>query len=340
MNKYKTKTLLIRLDKIGDLVLSLGVDQHPGLSDREVHWVVPKGLDFVMEAAVPSRSYTCWDKNYSKENFREFVSFLKTNRFDEVVFFQGAKWVMRALKKAGIPVRVGQRSNLLSMMYLNHGVKQKRSLGLKSEFEYNQELLEKGLKLEPKERLAPSVLKATSQKPEALLFEEESYVVIHAGMGGSALNWSQESYISLIEKLIHKKQSLVLTGTPGDMPYLDRIISYTETLPSHLVLNLVGKINGGELLFVLENAISVFAPSTGVAHLAASLGVKTRVIYPPITVQSATRWGSYGKQAKNISPQVDCPERFRCRGDACQFYPCMENIKTDDILGDLVNDSY
>lgn len=330
-DSVKKKILLVRMDKIGDLVLSLGVDQHPGLSSHDLHWLVPKGLEFVMDACSPARQYKTWAKDYSKESYKQLVDYLKSQNFDEVVFFQGAKWVLKALWAAKIPVRVGQRSNLLSYLFLNRSVKQKRSFDEKNEFQYNQDLIEQGLRLEAMSSLLPTVLAAQVDLPEEL--KSLDYHIVHAGMGGSALNWSQEKYISLIQLMINEGKKVLLTGTPGDMPYLDKIVDRFKS--DKRVLNYIGKLSGPELLAVLENAKACMAPSTGVLHLAASLRTKVVGIYPPIKVQSKTRWGAYGDHVMNLAPEVNCPEQFRCRGEACQYYPCMESMSSEMLLGEI-----
>lgn len=328
----KKKTLLVRMDKIGDLVLSLGVDQHPDMLDREVHWLVPSGLEFVMDASYPKRSYKTWSKEYSKENYKNLVQYLRSEDFDEVVFFQGAKWVLKALWASKIPTRVGQRSNLLSYIFLNHGVKQKRSKAEKNEFQYNQDLLERGLSLETMGALLPTELDSQVEIPSEL--ENLDYIVVHAGMGGSALNWSQSKYIEFIDLLLERKRTVLLTGTDADRSYLNEIEE--KYVSNEKVKNYIGKLSGPQLLKVLEESVACLAPSTGVLHLAASLRTRCVGIYPPIRVQSKTRWGAYGDNVINLAPEVDCPENFHCRGESCQFYPCMESLAPKQILGELI----
>ena len=40
-------TVLIRMDKIGDLVLSLPVDEHPAFGGRPIRWFIARGMGFV-----------------------------------------------------------------------------------------------------------------------------------------------------------------------------------------------------------------------------------------------------------------------------------------------------
>lgn len=324
------------MDKIGDLILSLGVDQHPELASREVHWLVPSFTQFILQASQPKRKFRTFDKSFSWKNFFELVRYLKSESFSEAVFFQGEKWILFALWWARIPVRVGAKSSLWSLLFLNKAIKQKRSQVQMSEFAYNQKLLEQGLSLSKVNLLEPTQLKAGVELQRDYLSKE--YYVIHAGMGGSALNWSQEKYYSVIESLVGKNKLVVLTGTEADRPLIQKILDKIEEVKLPNVYIEVGKLSGSELLVVLEKAKAVLAPSTGVLHLAASLGAFSLGLYPPIRVQSIKRWGAYGQKVLNMAPAVDCPEVFHCRGEACQYYPCMESIAPEKVLGEMLND--
>lgn len=324
------------MDKIGDLILSLGVDQHPDLQNREVHWLVPSFTQFILEASQPKRKYKAFPKEFRWKNFIDLVRYLRAESFHEAVFFQGEKWILFALWWARVPVRVGAKSSLWSLLFLNRAIKQKRSQVKMSEFAYNQKLLEQGLSISERSQLKPTMLKANSNLQRDYLAQK--YYVVHAGMGGSALNWPQENYIQLIKRLDEENNTIVLTGTEADRPLISQILDAVEKFRLKNVYIEVGKLSGSELLAVLQNAQAVLAPSTGVLHLAASLGAKCIGLYPPIRVQSIKRWGAYGERALNIAPEVDCPESFHCRGKACQFYPCMESIAPEKVLGEMLND--
>ncbi|MCB0414651.1 MAG: hypothetical protein KDD50_09985, partial [Bdellovibrionales bacterium] len=128
----------------------------------------------------------------------------------------------------------------------------------------------------------------------------QSYVVVHPGMRGSALNWPPECYIEFIKQL-EKDQTIVITGTDSDWPYIEPLFQEFNQQPHFKWLN--GKLSADELIAVLQNAKVVMAPSTGVIHLAASSGVPCVGIYPPIKVQSKKRWGAIGPKAINLEAE-------------------------------------
>jgi ADP-heptose:LPS heptosyltransferase len=266
------KAVFIRLDKIGDLICTMPVDEIEYLQDWEITWIIAKGLSFVPEHAVPKRTYLEIDKGRPAEARQILNKFLKDYKPDVAVCFQAPWWVHFSIWKARIKTRIGVLSKWDSFLFLNKGLRQRRSHAVKHEAEYNLDLVRQ---IDP-ERISDSkapVLKLQADKHDSVLnsegLESQKYSVVHPGMAGSALNWPTEYYIELIAKLSLRRK-VVLTGTLADEPWLKEIKSYFAG--NTQIICLQNKLTSNQLLSVLQQAHSVFAPSTGVLHLAASLG--------------------------------------------------------------------
>ena len=130
--------------------------------------------------------------------------------------------------------------------------------------------------------------------------KSKEYRVVHPGMGGSALNWPPELFRELIGRLA-ADSPVVITGTKADHKFLSQIVAVKE-LPN--VKWLVDQLKVFELLDLLSQAKSVVAPSTGVLHLAASLGTPVVGIYSPRTVEHPRRWGPKGHLCAVLVPPV------------------------------------
>ena len=91
------KILLIRLDKIGDLISTMCVDQADFIKDQEVHWVIQKGLRFIPDNAVPTRKFTELSKENSSESFTQLRQLIRDLKPDIAVSFQSPWWVNFAL---------------------------------------------------------------------------------------------------------------------------------------------------------------------------------------------------------------------------------------------------
>lgn len=315
------KTLCVRVDRIGDLVLTLPADFDLRASGDEVQWLISRGLSFIPQHSQPPRSFYQVDREFSLLRLKELVSWLTKERFDRALIFHAPFWIYLAVFLARIPVRAGRYSQWFSFLLLNRGVRQSRKEGQRSEIFFNYQLVNRCLGLVAKgaERLEPLKLRSflLPEDREALGLKSP-YVVIHPGMLGSARNWAPELYRELAMDL-SKDHQLVITGTPEDAHHWKPL---EETLGER-GLCLGGKLTANQLLGVLEGAELVVAPSTGVVHLAASLQVPTLGLYPPVKNQSPTRWGPKGSQVSTLVPEVDCPAQTDCLMKDCPQYDCM-----------------
>ena len=290
----KKKVLLIRLDKIGDLICTLPVDQVLDENLYDITWVVQKGLGRVVDLGTKKRRYIELDKNNPKEAAKVLRNFLGTIYADVAISFQCPWWVNYELLRARIPIRAGVKSQWHSFLFLNKGLRQKRSLAEKHEFEYNMELVEKTLNVTRPGHLPVFEIKRPIELNilDKNKLEPKKYIVVHPGMMGSALNWPQSEYIAYIKTQLAAGKKIVITGTESDEDYLTEI---RKTYLNHQqVIWLQSKLNMNELVQVLANAEFVVAPSTGVAHLAASVGTPVKAIFSPVRVHHPQRWAPRG----------------------------------------------
>lgn len=290
----RKKVLLLRLDKIGDLICTLPVDDVLDENLFDVTWVVQKGLGPVIDLGKKKRKYLEIDKNNIEFGKRDLRDLLKLFKPDIAISFQCPWWINYELFKAKVPTRAGVKSQWHSFLFLNQGIRQKRSRAEKHEFEYNLDLVLNTFSLKEDKKFHYFEI----EKPDNQniltkhQLENKMYVVVHPGMMGSALNWPQTEYIKYIYKLIEDGYQVVITGTDQDEPYLTHIKKiFSENLS---VTWLQSKLNLQELIVVLAYSEFVVAPSTGVAHLAASVNAHIKGIYSPVRVHHPKRWAPRG----------------------------------------------
>jgi len=324
----KKKALFIRLDKIGDLVLTLPCDGR--VADHfEAHWLIPQGLDFVAQAARPQKNFSTLPKNFTFKNFMNVIKQISQIKPEVSVSFHAPWWINLCLWLCRVPTRGGVLSQWHSYLFLNKGTRQKRSRCEFHEMEYNYILVEETFSLKRNRDLwQPLKMQAVQDQDSTHFNLTPPYVVVHPGMGGSALNWPNERYLELIENLSQKLQ-VVITGTKSDDVYLAPLKKALGT--NQNVLWLDNQLSGAELLNVLEKAVTVVAPSTGVLHLGASMNTPTLGVYSPIQVHSSKRWGPKGEKTTVFSPSVDCPSQFDCLQKACEHYPCMAKVTAKSV---------
>ncbi len=331
----KKKVLLIRLDKIGDLICTLPVDQILDSEAYDITWVVQKGLGQLLDLSEKKIKYIELDQRIAQHSRSVFSKFLKSGQFDIAVSFQCPWWINFELFKHRIPRRIGVLSQWHSFLFLNQGLRQKRSQAIKHEFEYNLDLVLRitGPVQTPAENIVFRFQKPTSSATLDL-YHLKNYIVIHPGMMGSALNWSQDQYILEIQNQIEQNKTVVITGTTADEPYLTKIKEIYQNHPQ--VCWLQSKLSMKQLIEILYFSERVIAPSTGVVHLAASLGKNISAIYSPIQVHHPRRWGprsiSSAQDIQVAMPQVKCPAQKSCLQDQCPHFNCMDKVKLNSIV--------
>ncbi len=291
-DEMEGKVLLIRIDRIGDLILTLPVDTHRSVEVTGAFWWVPESCDFLMKKLKTPRKYATISHSPGLRYFFQLYKALRCHPPKAAVVFHAPWWVSLLLWLARVPIRIGRTSQWHSYVFFNHGLRQRRSLGERHESRYNWELLDQGFEVDRAE-LYPIEFNVCSLKELGQLNRSEPYTVVHPGMGGSAENWPTENYVNLILRLALKTQ-VVVTGTKMDLGYLLPIEAKVSKAPN--VHWFVEKLSGEELIDLLGNASAVVAPSTGVLHLAATTGVKTIGLFSRgKPSESAKRWGPLGK---------------------------------------------
>ena len=304
MTVTKKKILLIRLDKIGDLICTLPADQVLDEEKYDITWIVQKGLGQIVDLGIKKRKYIELDKMEPASSAKKLREFLKILEPEVAISFQCPWWVNYELYKADVAIRAGVKSQWHSFLFLNHGIRQKRSKAEKHELEYNLDLIYHTLN--PRQTKLFQYFEiakpAETDVLEKFKLTAGQYVVVHPGMMGSALNWPQYEYIKFIQQTLAQKKHVVITGTESDEKYLTEIKEKFLQHPD--VTWLQSKLNIRELVQVLAYSKFVLAPSTGVAHLAASVGANVKGIFSPVRVHHPTRWGPRGPNVEIIMLEI------------------------------------
>lgn len=331
--------LFIRMDRLGDLVLTMGADSVFPETEKSseitssVDWWIAPSTGFIADHAVPRRRVREMKLKIQNSEFKQLLKEVKARNYKTAVVFHAPWWVSVLLWLARIPNRVGVKSQWHTFLFLNKSVRQKRSLSEESEYEYNLKLVEAGLGLgegtasrRPLELAIDSGWQTETLTDHGLT--KHKYAVVHPGMSGSARNWPTSHYISWIGEAA-KKETIVITGTASDESMLEPIRQALAGAGNIVWLD--RKLSGPMLLHVLDGARVVLAPSTGVAHLAAALGRPVVGLYSPVKVQHPKRWGPQGPAVTVLVPDVECPGKKSCLGTQCELYDCMNRISLESV---------
>lgn len=353
----KARILVVRPDRIGDVVLSTPVLEalKRAFPDAEIDLLVREAVTSVVE----HNPYVSKIIQYKPETehsgisgFNKLVHDIRLGNYDVVITLQVKFWVSAALLVARVPYRVGPYSKWFSYLMFNRGTRQNRSAVEMHETDYNLMLLRKlGVRL-PSRKYEPTIMVDADAKERMRAYvknigiaDATGFVVVHPGMGGSALNWPEGYYVDLVGRLAGRGIPIVVTGSIAEKALVERVISSAlkergEGLPISSFIGSNSPTGLSDMVALLSLAKVMVAPSTGPLHIAAALGKRTVSFYPPIRVQSAIRWGPYSIDDTRhtvLVPDALCGQDFKCAGRKCHFYFCMERLGVDEAINSVLD---
>jgi ADP-heptose:LPS heptosyltransferase len=330
------KVLIIRTDRLGDTILASPTWQalKEDLPEARVTLLTRRPYIPLFESD-PLLSAVLAFPERDRQEIDELARQLSALRFDAVLALHVDRAAARLIRKVRTPVKIGPLSKIWTWFLFNRPVRQRRSQSLLHEADYNGLLLQKfDIRYRPHR---PRVhLPAHRAEGEAVLMERlfsdragDPFMVVHPGMGGSALNWPSKRYAGLVQMILSETNETVLvTGTEADLPYLGSLLSQNNPR----LISAVGKLDLVELALVLRRASLFVGPSTGPMHLATALDTPVVTLFSPVGVQRARRWGPYHARGTVLTPPVDCRENYRCRLRRCRHHDCMDLISVGEVL--------
>lgn len=358
------RVLINRSDAIGDSILTSPMAKviKEKFPDAKVTFIISAKSADIFKSHPYVDDYKIYHRNapfYLK--IREMIRIFREVKPTHYFYAGGGylpnffSWISR------VKFRGGLKSRWHTYLFLNKGIRQKRSMVSMHEMEYNLNLLSPlGIDYNYKDK--------THYSPEIFLSQDEletnynlfkqdlikegmeterKMIFIHPGMTGHTLNWSSRNFARLVLKLEQKfpdKFLFVISHTPSDQVYLQGLKEMLGRKENEFLKNRIYYFNGikeglRHYMAVLTRAAVFIGPSTGTTHIAAVLGVPVVSIYSPIKIQSSLRWGPLAKnkeRVKTLVPDVICGEVKKCALRECPYYECMGRIEVEDVLKQAV----
>jgi ADP-heptose:LPS heptosyltransferase len=368
----KVRILITRTDRLGDVILSTPVlealKRH--YPDSEITFLVRSPIAPLLEGSPFLHEVLTYEpdrRHRGLGGFFRLMEELKSRTFDVSVSLVSDLRVSAAIFGVGVPVRIGPWSKPHSWLFYNRGLRQRRSHVEMHEVDYNLQLLQRLGIRRGMRKIATRVDVAQAELDWAKVWLEtrgvqgvgvrdsRPLIVIHPGMGGSALNWPESHYVELAKILLERDfQVLVTAGRDEEelLGRLEQVFQASERKP--LFYGGLAAEGIEKLAALFSFAKVVVAPSTGPLHLAVALRKPVVTFYSPVRVQSAIRWGPYlpnlGRNgspegtpwlepqewgASILVPDVYCGEDFQCRGTLCNYYLCMKGLTVKQALAEI-----
>jgi lipopolysaccharide heptosyltransferase II len=315
------KILVVRNDRIGDLILSLPALSSLRKGHPEAHIAIlvqPYSQDILYNN--PDLDEIILDEG---QGILPLASKIKKKRFDVAVILYPSwrnGWVCAL---SGIPIRVGTGFKPVGLLFNQRVYIHRKEC---HEVDYCLKLAEKagGTGKEKEIRLWIKEEERLYAKEMLKDLDESPIIGIHPGSLGSALNWPESHFSRLIELL--RGKNVVITGSKDEEVLIKRILGKLGANP----LNLCGKTSLSQLIGLFSFYDLFIGPSTGPMHIASGLGKPVIALFSPIPSQSPVKWGPLGERNVVLMPEVECHQK-RC-SSGCKLYNCMERITPERVL--------
>ncbi len=336
LNRHVSRILVVRTDRLGDVILSTPVltalrSQFPHV--RLAILVNPRTRDLVY--AHPHVDVILVDDqprhHHGVRGFWRLVSALKRHRFDAAVLLHPTLRLALATFFARIPIRIGTAYRFYSPLF-NQRVRHHRKESGRHEVICNLELLAPLGIREADPQFHLNISSEAFRKVDLLLAglgvdSGEPFVVLHPGSGGSARNWRPEAFAALARRLTGEIGiDVVVSGSAAEAELVQRVVAAAGNRP----ISVAGRLNVIELAALLQRCQVVVANSTGPLHLAVAVGTEVVGLYAPLPAIRPERWGPFGRPDSVImSKTEDCTACKRSRSPYCL---CMDRISVDAVL--------
>ncbi len=324
--------LLIRTDRIGDVVLSLPMlpvlRQH--FPSAKITMMVRRYTKELVERHPCVDEVMVWEAN-GERSLMQNVSLLKKKQFDVAILPYPRFNLALIMFLAGIPIRVGTGYRWYSFL-MNRKIFEHRKDAKRHEVEYNLNLLSAiGIDLTGKPQfefaIPVDVQNAVEQVMRSDGILDSRFAVLHAGSGGSARDWSVENFAKLGDELQSAVNiKVVLTGEKNEKKLVETLASKMKSTP----INYTGQFSLQELGALVRRASVFVSNSTGPLHIASMVGTPVVAFYPPIIQCSPVRWGPYTEKKRVFTADNTTCEL--CNGGACRSNVCMDQITVEKVV--------
>lgn len=330
------KILIIRLDRIGDVLLSTPVikavrDAYP--ASHIAFMVRPYARELVKGNPYLNEIIT-----YDKEGRQSglfgtlmFILQLRRKKFDLAIILHPTNRSHIIAFLAGIPERVGYDRKCGYL--LTKRVPHTKHLGMKHEADYTLDML-RYIGIEPSDRTLYMPLNEKSEEKIKNILnrhgitKKDFVIVIHPGASCPSKRWPLESFTKVADDLVERFNArvVVIAGT-REKAFADRVANSMKTSP----INLAAQTTVGDLGSVLARSRLLISNDSGPVHIACAVGTPVIAIFGRSDRGlSPARWGPGGKHDIVLHKDVGCDV---CLAHNCKIgFRCLAAITVEEVL--------
>jgi len=316
------RILLQRSDRLGDVILTMPTiaTLHDRFPEAEIH-MMTSAIGHTVMAGHPLIRHVWVVDRYQPTSrlLSEWLPSVRAMQYDVSVTLCGEPGMAQLAKQAGIPIRIGDGSNLLHRRWYTHTIWQNTHDYTRHQSELNQDFL-RPLGIQPEFKSwgfypvdhGYPVFEAwrdlDPHRPIAYLF---------LSTGGSNVPIPDRLIPDLMAWLQRKGYRVVVDG--------DRERSEWPTSSDRL--NVTGQTHLSDVMAMIQQAALVVAGDTGPTHMASMMG-RPSVVFTSRKINPPTRWGSLSPYQAYVRKDYPCP--YDCR-KGCHPDVCFQSIGVSDF---------
>ena len=161
------------------------------------------------------------------------------------------------------------------------------------------------------------------------IIPEKPVIACHiSSNNGQSKRWPIPHWATLIDKLIRGQNAqVILTGAPDDIPLIECVTHHMQ----ERAINLVGQTSLPQLVALLKRANLLISGDSGPMHIAAAVGTPVIAIHGPTDPALS---GPVSPMATVLRSDIWCSPCYNATGSAdCRFFTtqCMKNILPSQV---------
>ncbi len=347
---HPRRILVIRLDLIGDLVLSLTLvralkRRYP---EAEIDLLaLPSSAPIASAdpdlAAIIPYDPNVWRRPKALVNVRywqdalRLLRRLRGSKYDLAISVFGT-WAGLLALLSGAPRRVGFGEESYPG-FMTDSVKGRhwKPGDHQHEVDYCLELARAaGAHTTEEDRIPRLFVESHARETVEALLEQEGLqaakplIACHVSShNGLSKRWPLPYWARLLDRLITEDGAgIVLTGAPNDLPFIEAVTERMKEKP----IVLAGKTSLPQLAALFERCDLMISGDSGPMHIAAAVGCPLIAIHGPTDPAMS---GPVSPKARILRSPIWCSPCYHARGPAdCRFYTtqCMKDITPDQVL--------
>ena len=331
------RIVVIRLDRLGDVVLSLPVVQELRKHFPDVYiamMVRPACVD-VVRGHPAIDEVLVYDKDGLHRSLRATIRFARTVRkaqFDTAIILHPTNRSHCVAWLAGIPMRIGYRRKCGWL--LTYRLPHRKQEGAYHESLYSLELLRPlGIEAQdpqPFVAIQPeAVHRVEARLTEVGISPTDTIVAVHPSSSSISKRWMPERFAAVADQLAtaHGVRICIVAGAESESVRSAQEMAGAMTQP---VLNLAGQLSIAESAALLKRSRLLISNDSGPVHLAAAVGTPVVAIFGRNQRGlSQRRWGPRGKGHVVLQKDVGC---VTCLADQCDIeFLCLTSLHVEEV---------